>query len=165
MGVDRVDPVDGFRFFNRVDIEVDDHRFVIAAHQHALKRSFRVGINFLVRDIRRNKDEVAGFSFSRELKMFAPAHARFAAYHVNHAFEGAMVMCAGFCIGVDFHRAGPDFLCTDTGVINRRSPAHARGLRGVGVELVAFDDFDAVFAPIGGGSGVGSVRSTQGGFS
>src|ERR1043166_6034823 len=36
--VDRVDPADLFRFLRRLDVEVDDDRLVVAAHQHAFER-------------------------------------------------------------------------------------------------------------------------------
>ena len=44
---------------------------------------------------------------------------------------------AGLGVGVDLDRAGPDLLRADTGEIDRGGAVHARGLRGVGVELVA----------------------------
>ena len=31
--MDRIDPLDCLRFLNRLDIEIDDHRLVVAPHQ------------------------------------------------------------------------------------------------------------------------------------
>src|SRR5271170_7111913 len=45
--------------------------------------------------------------------------------------------------------AGPDLLRPDAGEIDRRGAVHARGLRRVGVELVARDHLDAMGLPIG----------------
>ncbi len=60
------------------------------------------------------------------------------------------MMRAGLGVGVDLDRPGPDLLRADAGEIDRRGAVHARGLRGVRVELVAGDDFDPVDFPIDG---------------
>src|SRR5579862_8843696 len=57
-------------------------------------------------------------------------------------------MRAGFGVGVDVDRAGPDLLRADAGEIDRRGAVHARRLRRVGVELVARDHLDAVLLPV-----------------
>ncbi len=49
---------------------------------------------------------------------------------------------------MDLDRAGPDLLCPDPGEIDRCGAIHARGLGGVGVELVARDDLDPMDLPI-----------------
>jgi hypothetical protein len=56
------------------------------------------------------KDEIAGICFGGELQMLAPAHARLAANHVDDAFEMAVMVRAGFGIGLDRHRTGPQLL-------------------------------------------------------
>ena len=56
----------------------------------------------------------------------------------------------GFGVGVDGDCAGPDLLGADAGVVDGGLAEHAGGLGGVGVELVALDDADAVVAPIFG---------------
>ena len=64
-----------------------------------------------------------------------------------------MVVGTGFGVGVDVDGAGPDFLGADTGEVDGGGAVHAGGLGGVGVQAVAGDDADAVFAPVWLGHG------------
>jgi hypothetical protein len=38
MLVDRIDPIDALGLLHRLDIEIDHHRLVVAAHQYAFQR-------------------------------------------------------------------------------------------------------------------------------
>lgn len=58
-----------------------------------------------------------------------------------------MVMDASLCIGLDCDRSGPDFLCSDARVIDRRLTKHTRRLRGIRIKLVAFDHPYAIVLP------------------
>ena len=70
MLVDRVHPEDGFRLFDRFDLQVHDDGFVVAANQNAFQRLIRAGVDFLMRDIGRDEDEVAGFGFRLAMSAF-----------------------------------------------------------------------------------------------
>ena len=61
----------------------------------------------------------------------------------------AMVVRAGFGIGMDGDRAGPEFLRPDTSEVDGGFAIHARRLGGVAVELPAGDHPHAVVAPFG----------------
>jgi hypothetical protein len=56
----RVHPQHLLGFFRRLDIQVDRDGFTIAAAQDALEDFRRARVDFLVRDVRRDVDEVAG---------------------------------------------------------------------------------------------------------
>ena len=85
-----------------------------------------------------------------------PAHASAAFDHEDHAFQRAVVMRAGFGIGVDVHGAGPPFLGTGACKVDGGFAVHAGGLRGVEVELIGTDNANAVVLPARvGGSGHG----------
>src|SRR6266542_205488 len=146
--VDRVDPANFFGFFDRLDIEVDDDGLVVAAHKHAFQGLIGRGVDFLVRHIGRDEDEIAGIGLGDIFEVLAPAHPRPAFDHVDDAFERAVMVRAGFGVGVDVDRAGPDLLRPDPGEIDRRGAVHAGGLRCVGVELVAGGDLDALGLPL-----------------
>src|SRR3989475_13265541 len=102
-----------------------------------------------MRDEGRDVDEVAGAGLGDELELVAPAHARLAAHHVDHALYWAMMMGAGLGLGVDDDGAGPEFLGAGARVGDGGGAVHARGLRGVDVELVGMDDAHAVVLPLG----------------
>src|SRR5262249_22048917 len=88
-----------------------------------------------------------GTSLRREVEVLTAAHARFAAHHVDHALEGAVVMRAGLGVGLNTDGAGPELLRTDARVVDGRLAIHARRLRRIAVERVAGDDAHAVVLP------------------
>src|SRR5436190_3207177 len=107
-----------------------------------------------MRDEGRDVDEVAGAGFGHEFELVAPAHARLAAHHVDHALDRAVVVGAGLCLGVDDDGAGPEFLGAGARVGDGGGAVHAGGLRGVDVELVGVDNAHARVLPFGfGGHG------------
>src|SRR5438270_687349 len=83
-----------------------------------------------------------------ELQVLAPAHAGLAADHIDHAFQRPVVMRPGLGIGVNADRTGPDLLGADASGVDRSGSIHARGLRRVRVELIAFDHPHAVVPPV-----------------
>src|SRR2546425_1236379 len=105
-----------------------------------------------MRDEGRDVDEVAGAGLGDELELVAPAHARLAAHTVDHALDRAVMMRAGLGLGVDDDGAGPKFFGTGAGVSDGRGAVHARGLRGIDVELVGVDDAHAAVFPFRCGS-------------
>ena len=145
-----VHPINRFRIFYRRDIEIDDHRILPAAQQHAFQRLVFIGIDFLVRHIRRHVDEIAGAGLRHELQPLAPTHARTALHDINHALHRAMMMRTGLGVRMDGHRTGPDFLGPHAREIDRGGAGHVRRLRGIAVEGIGRDDAYAVFAPADG---------------
>src|ERR1041385_177515 len=148
VAMDGVDPPHLFRLFDRLDIEIDDNRLVVAAHQHAFQGLLAGSVDLLMRHIGRYKDEIARSGLRDIFEMLAPTHARPPFQDINDAFERAVMMRAGFGIGVDMDRAGPDLLRADAGEIDRRRAIHPGGLGRVGVELIAGDHLDAVGLPV-----------------
>ena len=67
--MDRVDPINLFEPLSGIDIQVDHHGFVVAAHQHAFERCIAEGIDLLVRNVRRHENEVAGFRLCGEFEL------------------------------------------------------------------------------------------------
>ena len=72
MRMGRVDPIDGFGFFDGGDVEADGDCFVVTSNQDALEAFAPACIDLLVRNERRNVDEVAGPGLGDELQPFAP---------------------------------------------------------------------------------------------
>ena len=75
MFVDRIDPVDGLRFLHRLNIQVHYHRLIVATHQHTLQRLVCRRIDLLMRDIRRDEDEITS-SASATYSSFSPQRMR-----------------------------------------------------------------------------------------
>lgn len=146
--MDRVDPVDLFEAFGGIDVQVDDHRFVITSHQDALQRRIAQGVDFLVRNIGRYENKIAGIRLRRKFEALAPTHPRCAPHDINDAFQRAVVVSAGLRIRLNDHRAGPQLLRADPGKIHRGRAQHARGLRRIAVQSVTLDDPHALVAPI-----------------
>src|SRR5260221_14074895 len=100
-----------------------------------------------MRHIGRHEDEIAGIRLGDELQPFAPTHPRHAAHHVDDALQRAVMVCARLGVRVNDHRLVPNLLRT-AGRIHGRGAQHARRLRRVAVQPGAFNDFDAVDAPV-----------------
>src|SRR5215218_7906581 len=94
-----LDPANLFRLFDRLDLEVDYDRLVVAAHQHAFEGFITRRVALLVRHIGRYEDEVARPGLGDVFEAVAPAHPRPALQHVNDAFERAVVVRPGLGIG------------------------------------------------------------------
>ena len=95
---------------------------------------------------RRNENEIAAPCLRNKLQVFAPAHTCPAVDDVYNAFQIAMMVRAGFGVGIDNDSACPKFACTCTGMGNRRRSRHAGRLRRIEIELRARNDLDSVVA-------------------
>ena len=85
--------------------------------------------------VRRHINEVARPGFVDEFEPFAPTKPRAAFRHVDRCFEFAVMVRAGFGVGLDDYRAGPKLLRADFGVRNGLGARHARRLRRVGIQV------------------------------
>jgi hypothetical protein len=131
-------------WFGAGDVEIDDDGFLAAADDYGFDWFVSSGVEFLMGEIGRDVDEVAGAGFVDEFEVIAPAETGAAADDVDYGFEFAVMVGAGFGVGMDDHRAGPEFLRAYAGVADGFGAGHAGGLRGVGVEVVGADDAQAV---------------------
>src|SRR5262249_54006455 len=107
----------------------------------------RAGVDLLVRYERRHIDEIARTGFGRELQPFAPTHARLAAHHVDDALQLAVVMCPGLGVGPNVHRACPNFLGADAGIVDRGLASQAGVWWGVGLGAMAGNAAPAFVLP------------------
>jgi hypothetical protein len=146
--MDGINPIYLLWILDWIDIrDVDDDGLIVGADEYTFENIIGVGVDFLMRHIRRHKDEIAWTGFRDEFEAVPPAHACLASDDKDHALKCTMMVDARLGVRLDCDRSGPDFLRADAGVINSRLPKHARGLGCVGIELVALDDADAVMLP------------------
>lgn len=111
-------------------------------------------------------NEVTRSGLGGEFEGVAPTHAGMTFDHVNHAFQRAVVVCAGFGIGVDVYRAGPEFLGANPGKVDGRLAVHPRCGRDVAVKPTAGHHANTIVFPVGrweivcrgGGVGVGHEK-------
>ena len=88
-----------------------------------------------MREVGRDVDEVSGAGFVDELEAIAPTEAGAASDDVDDGFEVSVMVGAGFGVGVDDDRAGPEFLGSGGGVGDGFGAGHAGSLGSVLVEF------------------------------
>jgi hypothetical protein len=135
--------------FGARNVQIDDDWFLAAADDDGFDGFVGAGVELLVGDVGRDVDEIAGAGFVHEFKVVAPAEAGATADDVDDGFEFAVMVRAGFGVGMNEDGAGPEFLGADFGVGDGFGAGHAGSLQGVGVELAVADDAEAVEFPVG----------------
>src|ERR1700674_4062049 len=110
MTMNRVDPEDCLGALDRLDIEIDHHSLLAAAHHDAGQRGVRRGVDLLMRHEGRYENEIARPGFSDVFEMFAPTHPRTARNYIDNAFEFAVMVGVGLRVRLNLHGASPDFL-------------------------------------------------------
>lgn len=103
-----VDPLDFFRPLDGKDIEVHDNRFLSTSYKNAFERRVGVCVDFLVRHIGRDVDEISRPGFGGEFETIAPSHACFAFHNVDNAFEFPVMMRGGFRVWMNSDGSGPE---------------------------------------------------------
>src|SRR5215213_10444843 len=122
-------PVHLLRRLGRRDIEIDNDRLLVVAHDGTGKRFVLARIDLLMRNERRHVDEVARPSFGDELEALPPPHPRPTIYHVDHALKSPMVMRTGLGVRVDRDGTRPQLVCAGCGMCDSRRTGHTRRLR------------------------------------
>ncbi len=149
--VSRIDPARLRRCLGARNIQVDDDRLLAAAHHHRFHRDVRVGIDFLVRNVGRNEDEVAGSGLIDEFQLLAPAESSAAFDDIQYRFEIPVVVGSGLRVGLNDDRSGPQLAGARARMVDRGGACHPFGLGRVAIQFVGVDDADAVALPIGFG--------------
>ena len=130
------------------DVEVHYDRLLAAADHYGLNRFIGTRVHFLMGNVRRNVDEIAGSGFFDVFEALAPTEAGTAMNDVENRFELAVMVGGGAGGGFHSHGAGPQLAGARAGVGNGRGPSHPRRLGRVRVQLTRADDADPVLFPI-----------------
>ena len=96
--------IDCIRAFN---VQIHNHRILSAPDDNGFARPVGQGVHFLVRHVRRNVNEIPRSRLVAELQMIAPSHPGPASHDVDNRFEFAVMMRAGFRMGLNNHGACP----------------------------------------------------------
>src|SRR5580704_12397510 len=137
------------RIFRARNIQVDDDRLLTAAYDHGLYRLIFAGVQFLMRHVGRDVDEVSRTRFIDELQVISPTKTGSAADYVDHRFQFAVMMRTGLGVGMHDDGSRPELLRADAGARDGFGAGHARRLRRVAVEFAAANDAQAVSFPVG----------------
>jgi XTP/dITP diphosphohydrolase len=138
------------RRLRAADIQIHHNRLLPAADHHALHRAVGISVDFLVRNVGRNVDEVARPGLVGKLKLLSPAESRAAFHYIKDSFQVAVMVCSRLGVGFHYHGSCPQLVGAGAGVIDGGGASHARSLRRVGVQLAGAHDADAVLLPIHG---------------
>ena len=93
--------------FGTLDVQIHDHGILSASYNHCFTRYVGAGVDFLMRDVGRNVNEIASAGFSAEFQAVAPTHTRTASNDVDHRLQFAMMVGAGFGVRLDDYGTGP----------------------------------------------------------
>src|SRR5450755_2946907 len=131
-----------------LDIQIHHKRILPASHDHSLTRHIWAGVDFLMRDVGWNVNEISRTGLITELQPVAPAHSRMTADDVNHRLQFAMVVGAGFGVRLNHNGTGPQLTGPGTRMSDGGCPRHSRGLGRVGVQFSRMHDLYAVLFPV-----------------
>ena len=136
------------RRLRTLDIQIYDDRLLAAADHHRFHRLIRTSIHLLVRDERRNVDEIARSGFLDEFEVIAPAEACTPTHDVQHCFEFAMMVRSRAGGRLHRDRSCPQLIGAGACMRDRSGSAHARSLRSIRIQIPCSDDPDAVIFPV-----------------
>ena len=130
------------------DVEIDNNRLLPAPDHDCFARLIRKGIDFLMRNERRDIDEVTRPGFTAKFEVLTPSHSGPASDDIKYSFKFAVMMRAGLRIGLDDHGAGPELTRADAGVSDGGGSAHAGSLWRVRIEFAGANNTDPLTLPI-----------------
>jgi len=134
--------------FGTLDVEIHNHWILPASDDHSLARHIRAGVNFLVRDVRRNVNEIPWRCLIAKLQTITPAHAGTTPHNVDHRFQLAMMVRARFGVRLNNNGTSPQLAGPSTRVRNGGCPRHSRGLGSVGIQFPSVHNLHAVLFPV-----------------
>ena len=97
----------GTRGFRAFEIEIDNDGVLTAPHDDGFTGLVWERVDFLVRNVGRNVDEVPRSGFAAEFQVVSPPHPGFAPHDIEDGLVLAVMMRSGLGIGLDNYRAGP----------------------------------------------------------
>jgi hypothetical protein len=101
---------------DRGNVKTDRNSFVVTANDHEIER-FTGDIQFLMRHIRREVDEITGAHLRCKLKTLSPTYLTAPFYHIDRNLMTPVVMGAGPRMWFESNRAYPRFSSPSTGKI------------------------------------------------
>jgi len=126
------------------EVEIHHDSVLTASDDDSFTGLVSERIDLLVRYVGRNIDKVARPRFAAEFQVVSPSHTGPATNDVKDGFEFAVVMRSGLCVGLNYHRAGPQFARARSSVSDGCCASHAGSLGRVGVQIAGWNDLNAI---------------------
>ena len=130
------------------DVQVDHDGFLTASHQDRFHWFVALGVDFLMGNVGRNVNEVAGTGFGDKFKPVAPTEAGTSPDDIKDGLQLSMVVRSGLGLRLHDHGSRPNLRGSGASVSDCRRPRHARSLRGIGIEFVRTYDADTMLLPV-----------------
>src|SRR5262249_62246347 len=106
------------------------------------------GVYLLMRNKRRDEDEISRTCLSHILELFAPAHPGTPFYNIDHAFQLAVMMGSRFGVWMNIDGACPNLAGARARIVDRGGSDHTGSLRRIGIKAGPWYDLDSVVSPI-----------------
>ena len=129
-------------------VQIDDDRILTAAHHDSLAGLVLPRVDLLMRNVRRDVNEIAGAGLVGKFEMIAPAHAGPPFDDVEDGFELAVVVRPGFRVGLHHYRSCPEFAGSGSRMRDGGGTAHAGSLWRIRIELSGAHDLNAMIPPV-----------------
>lgn len=134
--------------FGTLDVQIHHDGILPASDDHCLAWHIRSTIDLLMRDIRRHVNEIASVRLIAELQVITPTHACATSDNVDHCFQLAMMVGAGFRVWLNDYRSGPQLTGSSTRVCDGGSSRHSGSLGSVGVKFRCANNLYAMRFPV-----------------
>jgi hypothetical protein len=133
-----------------LEVQIDDNRILSVSHDYSLADLTWAGIDLLMWNIRRNINKIARAGLLAEFQLISPSHSNSAFDDVENRLQFPMVVRSGLGIRLNHHGAGPQLVCSGSGMGDGGTTRHARSLWCIQVKFVRMYDFDSMLGPIHG---------------
>lgn len=135
----------GFRAF---DVEVYYYRILPASDNYGLARHVGTGIDFLMRNVGGNVNEVSGVCLIAKLQVIAPAHAGTTSNDIDDGLQFAVVVGSGFGVRLNHYGAGPQFTGPCACLRDGGGSRHSWRLGCIGVKFPSPHNFYTMLFPV-----------------
>ena len=152
----------GVAQFGAGDIEVHNDGFLTAADDHGLDGHICAGVHFLVRNVRRDVDKIAGTGLRNVFQLLAPAESRASTDNVQDSFKLPMMMGPAGDRGSNHYRSRPQLAGARPRVCDGCRTRHPGRLRRIRVQFASAHNANAVFFPVGHASAFFVTRPVDG---
>ena len=131
-----------------LDVQIHHHGFLPASDHNRFTRHIQAGVNFLMRDVGRNVNEVSRVCLIAEFQAITPSHAGTTSHDVDHRLQFAMMVGTSLGVGLYDDGTRPQLAGSGTSVSDGGGPSHSWSLGRVRIQVSRVHDLYAMFLPV-----------------